>query len=376
MGEKVTDQEHLNEKKEMENEKSSEEDNSSEKWRTVKHSKKFNNPVENVKETKINSDTDEMVLAKHKQSGHKRLNPQSPPKVQTEKTITINQGLVCEVCSETFNDLNTAKDHTKIHKKQNKYDNCEICQEDFETQAEFERHMKDQHSKQWNCEECDFQASSRNILMNHCKLSPGHHPSKGQKQRLGQTGVLECYTCQHEFRSYHDLMNHRKEEHPSHKKCRYFIKGTCHFSGDECWYIHEDTVDTSEVEIEGGETCFVCKQIFPTKHDMMEHKKKNHPSKVLCKNFMKVICERSAAECWYLHKRTTKENITIPTPNSWGKPVPHLQKQVFPQASLMTPPDQTSLVIALNMLNQKMDMVNSLSQRLQTMENLMFPKPI
>ena len=79
--------------------------------------------------------------------------------------------------------------------------------------------------------------------MNHCKQTKGHQPSN-QKQRLGQTGVLECYTCRGEFRSYHNLMTHRKEEHPFHKKCRYYLKGECAYSSDECWYLHEDKVST------------------------------------------------------------------------------------------------------------------------------------
>ena len=68
---------------------------------------------------------------------------------------------------------------------------------------------------------------------------------------------------------------------------------------------------------------------------------------------MKGVCERNAEECWYLHNKNTKENIKIPTPNSWAKPMPLLQNQVFHQPSHATPPYQTSLVIAINMLNKK-----------------------
>ena len=84
---------------------------------------------------------------------------------------------------------------------------CKICQEVLDNDIDLQRHMKTKHSEQWNCDKCDFQASTREILMKHCKSS-GHNPSK---LRLGQTGVLECYTCRNEFRSFNDLMNHRKE---------------------------------------------------------------------------------------------------------------------------------------------------------------------
>ena len=110
---------------------------------------------------------------------------------------------------------------------------CDICKDKFVKEEDLERHKKNKHSKQWNCDQCDFQASTRLILLNHCKLVKGHQPSK-QRQRLGQTGILECYTCKSEYRNYHDLMNHRKEEHPSHKKCRYYLKGECNFSASEC----------------------------------------------------------------------------------------------------------------------------------------------
>ena len=196
---------------------------------------------------------------KNKQSGHKRTDPQSASQVQTEQNINVNLGAEMEnlKVSGTF---------------------CNKCKEDFETQIVYNIHMKTKHSTQWNCNQCAFQASTRDILMKHCKLTPGHHPTK---QRLGQAGVMECYTCKGEFRSYHDLMNQRKEENPSHKKCRYFLKGECHFSSDECWYLHENKHE----EISGVEDtqdniqCFVCKSNFGSKYDLLEHKKKQYPSK-------------------------------------------------------------------------------------------------
>ena len=114
---------------------------------------------------------------------------------------------------------------------------CEACQQEFDRHTEYREHNKKYHSKQWNCDNCDFQAETRVSLMNHCKKTAGHKPSRGQRSK---SGVLECYTCKSEFRSYHDLMEHRKEENPSHKTCRYYIKGECFFSPQECWYLHED----------------------------------------------------------------------------------------------------------------------------------------
>ena len=80
------------------------------------------------------------------------------------------------------------------------------------------------------------------------------------------------------------------------KKCRYFAKGECNFSAEECWYIHGDTsnVDTDDIDDLNTFECFICKNMFSSKYDLMEHKKKHHSNKSLCLKFQKGTCERSA----------------------------------------------------------------------------------
>ena len=242
---------------------------------------------------------------------------------------------------------------------------CDICQEDLFKKYDFILHNKNVHSNQWNCQECDFQASTREILLKHCKIAVGHQPSMGQKQRLGQTGVMECYTCKSEFRTYHDLMNHRKQEHPSHKKCRYYVKRECVFSSDECWYLHEDNVNGNPLlNNHQSFQCFVCKNEFMSKHDLMDHKKKHHPSKMLCTKFQNGICDRSEEKCRYIHSNTdTNKTTTSPKPNAWDKPLSTLWEQDFHHTAQAAPPDQGALVKALIMLNQRME----------SMEKRMFP---
>ena len=313
---------------------------------------------------KKTSHSDEDVLAKHKQSGHKREGPQSSAIVQTEQITSVHQGIECDNCNDILKDTETLKKHKQmLEEKGNNY--CDICQEDLGEKHNFITHNKNMHSNQWNCEECSFQASTRAILLKHCQIAEGHQPSKGQKQRSGQTGVMECYTCKSEFRNYHDLMNHRKEEHPSHKKCRYYIKGECIFSSEECWYLHEDNTNSSTSQINHENyQCFVCKNDFSTKHDLMEHKKKNHPSKMLCTKYQTGICDRSAEKCRYVHSQTSIQKNSISSkPNAWDKPLSSGWQQDFQQTAPTAAPDQGTLVKALIMLNQ----------RLESMEKRMFP---
>ena len=315
-------------------------------WKTVKSSKPTKNHVQNEGQAKVLADSEEQVLLKHKQNGHKREGPQSPPNLQAQHKQTVN-------LEEQIEKLNI----TELH--------CKICKDNFESKVDFESHMKIKHSKQWNCDQCAFQASTRTILMNHCKITQGHKPAN-HKQRLGETGVIECYTCRGEFRNYHDLMNHRKEEHPSHKKCRYYLKGECKFSSHDCWYIHEDEQTSSNnTGKTSDELCYVCKKSFPTKYDMMEHKKKNHPSQIPCKNFEQGDCDRSSDECWNKHVyNTTHAKSISPPSNMWAQHLPSVQQTDFYQPPPAVAPDQGAVLKALEVLNKK----------LQTLEARMFPR--
>ena len=315
-------------------------------WKTVKNGKKNFTPVNYVENNPITQDSEEAILTKQKLSGHKRDGPQNVPLVQNEQNVTVN--------------LEAQMDNLKVSESQ-----CDECQEDFLTKINLKSHMKSHHSKQWNCDQCDFQTSTRTLLMNHCKLVTGHKPSK---QRIGQTGVMTCYTCRDEFRSYHELMNHRKEEHPSHKKCRYYLKGECNFSAEDCWYLHENEDKGNIPSHSNAENfqCFVCKDNFMSKHDLMQHKKKNHSSQTLCEKFKQGVCERSAQECHYKHPQTsTKQNTSGQKPNPWAQKLPTVQKDFY-QPQHAPAPDQGPLMEALNMLNQ----------RLQALEEKMFPQQI
>ena len=281
---------------------------------------------------------------------------QEDKKVKEVKMAT--KDYKCKKCSFRTETVLSLEHHMKCHKEEEPEDFCDICQEHFTDNVEYKLHFKKEHSKQWNCDDCDFQSSTRVGLMNHCKVKPGHKPSRGQKSK---STVLECYTCKSEFRSYHNLMEHRKEEHPSHKKCRYFVKGECFFSAEECWYIHEDTTtETNNPQFD----CFDCKNRFKTKHELNEHKTKNHKSDVPCRDFQKGECDRSAEKCKFKHLIAIHTSSKSPSQGAWNKPLSNMQEQNFPQIVPRTPPDQGTLMVALNMI----------SQRLETLEKKMFPQ--
>ena len=73
-------------------------------------------------------------------------------------------------------------------------------------------------------------------MIKHLKET-GHQPSP-LAGKLTNSDIKTCYTCKAEFSSYWNLMTHRKERHPSNKRCRYFNQNNCKF-GSDCWYVHD-----------------------------------------------------------------------------------------------------------------------------------------
>ena len=129
-------------------------------------------------------------------------------------------------------------------------------------------------------------------------------------------------------------MDHRKEDHTSHKRCRYYIKGEGKFSSFECWYLHEESDFNNDFE-----------------HKKKDHQSRNIPSSTTTKG----------------RKKSTTQTIS-------PQPLSSVWQGDFQQPPPAAAPDQTALMMALNMLNQKMDSINSLTQRLQALEAKMFPQ--
>ena len=83
-------------------------------------------------------------------------------------------------------------------------------------------------------------------------------------------------------------------------------------------------------------TCNTCQNDFSDKNELMHHKKREHPSNIICKHFLDGNCRRSAnngAMCWYRHDQlpmtapnVNRSNLIIPAPGttSWNMNFPQL----------------------------------------------------
>ena len=149
--------------------------------------------------------------------------------------------------------------------------------------------IKNKNDPEYNCKDCDFQCNERSQLRKHIALK--HTVSS-------PNGNVECRNCGEMFKTKWHLMNHRKVEHISSVAyCRNYTKGTCTFSGDYCWWKHE------EQKTEQIIGCFVCGENFESKSEMMIHRKNKHTRIVKpCTKNEEMNCMFNDKSCWFLHE--------------------------------------------------------------------------
>ena len=166
-----------------------------------------------------------------------------------------------------------------------------------------------------------------------------------------------------DFDGYHNLMDHRKNVHPSSKKCRHFSSGRCPH-GLNCWYVHGE----EQIESLDSYKCDLCDDKFTGRTNYMSHKKLVHPLSVpLCEKFNFNKCPKNSNECWFEHRVSKKkDNIE----QSWANLVSDSSAQpkipVFREVSgHALPPDQVMMM--MQMVSKLCNKVDSMDQRFKAM---------
>ena len=310
---------------------------------------------------------EEMTLINSKNSGFRRTTPnQEPEKVQTQASYNCSKcgalfqsnGLLtahmtthaptqfdCDICDESFQNESQAEKHT-LDKHEASKVICDYCSEIFRSQPDLEEHIKSNHvtemNNEWNCYDCPYQANVAAHLMNHLKLT-SHQPSPAIKNRKALfLEYKQCYTCKQEFDGYRNLMNHRKVNHPSTRKCRDFPQN-CKW-GTECWYVNNEDRNIGKISQKDDVIkdslfkCNICEKEFESKSSFMKHRKVMHEETVSqCEQNKTGSCKREDQECWFIHHSS--------------------RSQVFhKEQPEQVPPDQ---------LKSLMDMVINLQQKME-----------
>ena len=109
--------------------------------------------------------------------------------------------------------------------------------------------------------------------------------------------IYSCKYCEMKYPTKRDLMIHRKRSHSEKVNiCKYFIKGTCHFE-DRCWFKHVKD-QTNSINLK----CGFCGKQLESKSDLMNHIKQNHSRKVqMCKHIIAGNYCFHETNCWFKH---------------------------------------------------------------------------
>ena len=161
----------------------------------------------------------------------------------------------------------------------------------FKSNSSFQQNLDEE---QFNCSQCDFQATQKDQLMKHINL-------KHVRVRNAKDMFIECKYCGKDFKEKRKFMTHRKTEHPgSIAFCKNYAAGDCEFSSDACWWSHREQTD------KGCLACFICSKEFKTKTEIMQHRKRNHPKVVrICEKFKENACRYTNTSCWWQHEMDT-----------------------------------------------------------------------
>ena len=294
---------------------------------------------------------------------------QSPAK---EKHVRFSKLVSCDQCENLFTNTQLLEAHVK--NKHMKYAEivqfpidtleCNTCAFVSDTKTELEIHKKENHrkEKEYPCNDCDFQATSRPILRKHRQLVHSKvaetEPTPIEEMEVDEVDnekekKKKCQLCEEKFISNSNLAQHRREQHPTYQPCRNMSQ--CKYNID-CFYSHIPIP-------EGMSRCFQCGDEFGSQEEMMFHRKETHPESVkICRKYLANQCNKTEG-CWWLHIMTDFQQIPI-------YPAPPDKKQVWssPQTN-QQPNQQTINHTMMSMIQTFQESINMMKMMIQQQTN-------
>ena len=189
----------------------------------------------------------------------------------------------------------------------------------------------------FKCYECDFEASSKPLLM--CHLFDRHAWKNDQNSEALDLSVgprfcskcdyraedgydldghfwsehdddeiifFQCKICDESFSFLNDLMMHKKEKHIEKVSfCRNFATNACVYGDESCWFVHEP----EEAQENNEFKCDSCEKELNSLSDFLRHRKSNHlESTPICKKFKTGECTFGNEKCWFNHEKEGKDS--------------------------------------------------------------------
>ena len=251
--------------------------------------------------------------------------------MQEFKDLSEGKTWKCDKCNFTAASRNDTKIHMdKEHNEEEIVFKCNTCGFTTNCEASWIKHSENHTALKIKCRKCGEVCDTDEILKDHIKSA---HPRRNSQtinvidehihcnkpccpekevqmnlqHKSASKGNFVCRNCKESFENKWQLMNHRRDKHPTNKTCFYDAEDKCSFSANQCWYKHKDNIsnEKSEGRILGQQNnelkCFTCQNRFSNTPSLMEHRKQNHIETVkLCSKYEEGKCDRGQ-KCWYRH---------------------------------------------------------------------------
>ena len=258
----------------------------------------------------------------------------------------LNESTDCVFQCNTEEQL---KKHTELEHSNKANIQCIECKSNFMNLDDLARHMSMNHRTGTDhsedilkCDKCDYQSNQKNEIENH----------------INQKHNITCYTCKEKFNIFSELITHRREMHPSNKKCRYFPE--CSW-GEDCLYRHYENIEQENSQEVHAFTCKTCNNTLESKSSLMIHKKRTHSETVnICKDLDTNSCRRGAMHCWFHHDKNMFQP-TAPRPTN-ESPVTNFTQSDFPQMPIRP---QRTLMGNMSVELQQLKMIMQTQQQQQ-----------
>ena len=115
---------------------------------------------------------------------------------------------------------------------------------------------------------------------------------------------FKCEYCEKGFQERKQIMIHIQCDHSEKVKlCKHFVEGRCIF-GEDSWFLHDQSRQIEKIK------CMFCEHSFDSKHELMNHRKKDHPTRVKqCNNEENGNCQHGPRLCWYNHNKKHEVDV-------------------------------------------------------------------
>ena len=145
-------------------------------------------------------------------------------------------------------------------------------------------------------------------------------------------------SCAHNFETFYSLMNHRRDTHGKSKvKCQYNKPpSTCKHGPIHYWHDHSPVTKEDINEF----TCKTCTVKFPSKNQLMKHRKIEHIETVpVCREIKQGKTCPYNEGCWCKHSTPTSSRKSSMHTNPMSLNIPETNKtQITEQANFWEAP--------------------------------------